>query len=739
MDMDRLLNQDPDLILGYIEGDLSDEDRRRFEQMRKADAQLDELVEKLAADRQALRDLPDVEAPSEVMERVNQVLERSMLLTTAEEEGASASPVVHRMSFSWWASRVAVAAMLVLTTGLVVYLVAYSMGITETRDIAQDGGEHGGPIVAMGDDDRSDNGIDKLGKDNRSAGRLGREQPFGGDLKGGGASDGAEDRLAEAETETSPGVESHGRTLAMAEHLDLSPKTAEGVRPDVIRDLIEVLRVQQTGRYDRTVLVHRTADADAELAKALRALDAAGMRRDADEAFFRGSSARRQKRSVRRPESNVAADDERRQNDQAGGDAGQAPKGGDAGRKRYGQAGGPADAASKDDAVGDAATAKTDADREVERRATDGGGHDASADGAAPAPMREMMKKEAGAAKSMAHGEKAKSDGAFADGLSVGDVSVRRLGKRGYDAQGGYEISVTLPADEVAALISRLEGRSGASAVGAGRSSASPKRNHGAEPDIATGMAQPRETSNLAAPGEPALVRDQSSSDTKRADEVTGDQPDVERTQPPSTRERGRDAADADRVESFGAARAEEATVAGETRARPAGGGGSGSGQTGVDDAGDASTRNAAPAATAATGAGGARSLAPTDGQEVDATGAPADSAAGRKPVGSKAEEDESADHPSVVDETAPAEAAEEKGKFRSVVGWMTRATRKLARQVGEAFEDVPVEKTAPSPHAPPSAPAAEAYEMVTVRIIIQEDRPVAASKESPPTPASKD
>jgi len=74
---------DENLLLGYIEGELSPSDRAQLEAMLQRDPQLNQLLRDIVADRQAVRQLPD-EAPGEdLVEAAMQQIERRMLLGDA--------------------------------------------------------------------------------------------------------------------------------------------------------------------------------------------------------------------------------------------------------------------------------------------------------------------------------------------------------------------------------------------------------------------------------------------------------------------------------------------------------------------------------------------------------------------------------------------------------------------------------------------------------------------------------
>ena len=71
---------DEELLLGYIEGELTDEQAADVEAMMQQDARLAQLIKEIRADRDAVRDLPQPITPDWLMEEVDRLLERSMLL-----------------------------------------------------------------------------------------------------------------------------------------------------------------------------------------------------------------------------------------------------------------------------------------------------------------------------------------------------------------------------------------------------------------------------------------------------------------------------------------------------------------------------------------------------------------------------------------------------------------------------------------------------------------------------------
>jgi hypothetical protein len=85
---------DPELLLDYVEGELSQERRAAVEALLARDGQLQQLVEGMRRDRAALRDLPRAAAPPRLIEQANLQLERRMLLEPAQDaarQGAARS------------------------------------------------------------------------------------------------------------------------------------------------------------------------------------------------------------------------------------------------------------------------------------------------------------------------------------------------------------------------------------------------------------------------------------------------------------------------------------------------------------------------------------------------------------------------------------------------------------------------------------------------------------------------
>ncbi len=110
---------DEEKFLGYLEGDLSREEMIEFEKQAADDPRLRNLIAQLVLDRHRLRNLPDEEPPADLMERVNQRLERNMLLGVAPSDPGFVAPV-RRYRFKRVAGYLAVAALLAISTLLIV-------------------------------------------------------------------------------------------------------------------------------------------------------------------------------------------------------------------------------------------------------------------------------------------------------------------------------------------------------------------------------------------------------------------------------------------------------------------------------------------------------------------------------------------------------------------------------------------------------------------------------------------
>lgn len=114
---------DDTLILGYLEGDLSDADRARLEQQMAEDAALATLVERMRDDRAAMRRLPTEEPPMGLADAAMSLEERSMLLgdpdPAAPRAADPAGEEIRRFRLHRTASYLAIAALVVVCGGIV--------------------------------------------------------------------------------------------------------------------------------------------------------------------------------------------------------------------------------------------------------------------------------------------------------------------------------------------------------------------------------------------------------------------------------------------------------------------------------------------------------------------------------------------------------------------------------------------------------------------------------------------
>lgn len=105
---------DPNLILDYLEGDLTPRKAAEFERLLNEDRELRRLLEQLASDRRTMRQLPQEQAPPQLMDHVHQRLERQMLLkpSGADEDRRVTT---RRFRLGQWAAYGSLAAMLVFS------------------------------------------------------------------------------------------------------------------------------------------------------------------------------------------------------------------------------------------------------------------------------------------------------------------------------------------------------------------------------------------------------------------------------------------------------------------------------------------------------------------------------------------------------------------------------------------------------------------------------------------------
>lgn len=140
---------DENLLLGYVEGELSDIDRARVEQWMAADPGLAKLLIGMGEDRAGLRKLPDPPTPEWMLEDVDTGLERAMLLDDGYEQDASVIEQKRNVLFRLSAYG-GIAAMLLLGA----YFVVQPLFDLHPTKVATDETKEGadappGPAVAM--------------------------------------------------------------------------------------------------------------------------------------------------------------------------------------------------------------------------------------------------------------------------------------------------------------------------------------------------------------------------------------------------------------------------------------------------------------------------------------------------------------------------------------------------------------------------------------------------------------
>lgn len=136
---------DQNLLLGYVEGDLSPADAARVEKLLADDPRLRTLLEAMRCDRQALRAMPPEAVPAGLMEQITLRLERRMLLdepTPVEQTRRDRQTFrLHRtLIYSGLAAMILISAGVVLST-LMSTTPTDWMQQPPTRGIAMDDGQ----------------------------------------------------------------------------------------------------------------------------------------------------------------------------------------------------------------------------------------------------------------------------------------------------------------------------------------------------------------------------------------------------------------------------------------------------------------------------------------------------------------------------------------------------------------------------------------------------------------------
>jgi len=112
---------DPELLLAYVEDELTEAQRQRCEELFAAAPEIKSLAEGMRADRERLRQLPRAAAPLSVMDAISEQLERRMLLEGKPAPGqpndsARVYRITQFIAYSGMAALIALAATVVFQT-----------------------------------------------------------------------------------------------------------------------------------------------------------------------------------------------------------------------------------------------------------------------------------------------------------------------------------------------------------------------------------------------------------------------------------------------------------------------------------------------------------------------------------------------------------------------------------------------------------------------------------------------
>src|SRR3982750_4298631 len=104
-------------LAAYVDGELDEAGRAEIEKHLAGNPQHAQLIAELTQQRELMRALPRETAPADVSEQINAQLERAVLL--GDDAGDDAG-VAGSIQMSHWPQIRAIAAVLVLTTGLAI-------------------------------------------------------------------------------------------------------------------------------------------------------------------------------------------------------------------------------------------------------------------------------------------------------------------------------------------------------------------------------------------------------------------------------------------------------------------------------------------------------------------------------------------------------------------------------------------------------------------------------------------
>src|SRR3954471_12178759 len=100
-------------LAAYIDGELNAAERAEIEKHLAGNPQHKLLIDELTAQRDLLTAVPREKAPPEILETIQQQLERSVLLGSGEDATSDTGMRINR-----WPHRGAIAAVILLTSGL---------------------------------------------------------------------------------------------------------------------------------------------------------------------------------------------------------------------------------------------------------------------------------------------------------------------------------------------------------------------------------------------------------------------------------------------------------------------------------------------------------------------------------------------------------------------------------------------------------------------------------------------
>ena len=159
---------DDNLILGYVEDELTTEEKAAFQEALNTDPRLASLVKSMMQDRQMLMALDQVTAPMELGDYVSSQLERQMLLGPLPQR-RKATPTNHSTPQSRSHSRMmriwsygSLAAMFLIVVGLMYHHIGRQSLIERTENLSFDNNASQGSTVVMKQEKPRNNTIDNL-------------------------------------------------------------------------------------------------------------------------------------------------------------------------------------------------------------------------------------------------------------------------------------------------------------------------------------------------------------------------------------------------------------------------------------------------------------------------------------------------------------------------------------------------------------------------------------------------